>query len=515
MPGLARADDGVVDPLSSVTTLTDATPEAIADEALAVAEETAAAAEPLDSPDVAAVVADPAEVLEPQPDAAVPEAPASEPVVQPAPEPDPVADNATVADTTAVSDDIASDTPPPPAGSADSVEEPPAPAHETPVSEPPAGASDPPAQGTTAANINVSVRIGSPGDNGSVTQLNVAGDAPTAQAGNDTTHVPSPEESEHDTSSAAPTDTWYWRWDCLGAGSLGAISPIASTAGSIPTSWTWFWNCGDKSSQYQSESNSGYHQVNTNVEIRIASPGNDGSVTQVNVGAGIRFSSPTPPLPSLPVPAPQGWEPSLPALPLDLNDAGDALIPPTALPVPVIVGDIALPPPVSAPATTLPSETSSGTPLVPRPSGLERTWPTTAVPFGADARASWLTTPSGDDRPVQVSPVAAERELPGVASDSPRIGDAGRVASHPSPNIAVKKHPAPRWRPAPPQRSAPAPLSTASAAAAAGGGSPGSGLPFLLALPFVAALLDLARRVALEHATWPSGHRRRVPDRPG
>jgi hypothetical protein len=54
-----------------------------------------------------------------------------------------------------------------------------------------------------------------------------------------------------------------------------------------------------------------------------------------------------------------------------------------------------------------------------------------------------------------------------------------------------------------------------AAAAGGGGGSSGSGLPVLLILPFVAALLDLARRVALEHATWPSGHRRRVPDRPG
>jgi hypothetical protein len=54
-----------------------------------------------------------------------------------------------------------------------------------------------------------------------------------------------------------------------------------------------------------------------------------------------------------------------------------------------------------------------------------------------------------------------------------------------------------------------------SAAAVGGGGSSGGGLPFLLALPFVAALLDLARRVALDRATWPSGHRRRDPDPPG
>ncbi|HET8742697.1 MAG TPA: hypothetical protein VFM41_08750 [Gaiella sp.] len=54
-----------------------------------------------------------------------------------------------------------------------------------------------------------------------------------------------------------------------------------------------------------------------------------------------------------------------------------------------------------------------------------------------------------------------------------------------------------------------------SAAAVGGGSSPGGGVPFLLALPFVAVLLDLARRVALDRATWPSGLRRRDPDPPG
>jgi hypothetical protein len=64
--------------------------------------------------------------------------------------------------------------------------------------------------------------------------------------------------------------------------------------------------------------------------------------------------------------------------------------------------------------------------------------------------------------------------------------------------------------------SVPAPISSVSAAAVGGGGgSSGGGIPFLIALPFVAALLDLARRVALDRATWPTGHRRRAPDRPG
>ena len=75
---------------------------------------------------------------------------------------------------------------------------------------------------------------------------------------------------------------------------------------------------------------------------------------------------------------------------------------------------------------------------------------------------------------------------------------------------------APRQRPPLPDRAPAVSASGVSAASSAGvGGSSGSGLPALLLLPFVAALLDLARRVALEHATWPSGHRRRAPDRPG
>ena len=46
-------------------------------------------------------------------------------------------------------------------------------------------------------------------------------------------------------------------------------------------------------------------------------------------------------------------------------------------------------------------------------------------------------------------------------------------------------------------------------------GDPGGGLPIYLALPFLAAMLDLARRVALQRATWPSGHPWRIPDTPG
>jgi hypothetical protein len=92
-----------------------------------------------------------------------------------------------------------------------------------------------------------------------------------------------------------------------------------------------------------------------------------------------------------------------------------------------------------------------------------------------------------------------------AAATSSRRSDAQRRAK-----------PAPRWRT--PVPTSPAPQSApigASAAASTGGASSGGGLPVFLALPFLVALLDLARRVALERAASPSEHRSRMPDTPG
>jgi hypothetical protein len=62
----------------------------------------------------------------------------------------------------------------------------------------------------------------------------------------------------------------------------------------------------------------------------------------------------------------------------------------------------------------------------------------------------------------------------------------------------------------------PAPVpSGASFAPATGGSSSGGGIPVFLALPFLAAMVDLARRVTLDRVALPSGHRSRVPEDPG
>jgi hypothetical protein len=81
----------------------------------------------------------------------------------------------------------------------------------------------------------------------------------------------------------------------------------------------------------------------------------------------------------------------------------------------------------------------------------------------------------------------------------------------------ARAKPAPRWRSPAPTTPAPAqaPPGASAAAAVGGGSSGGGGLPFFLALPFVAAMLDLARRAALDRVATPSGHRSRMPDDPG
>jgi hypothetical protein len=57
--------------------------------------------------------------------------------------------------------------------------------------------------------------------------------------------------------------------------------------------------------------------------------------------------------------------------------------------------------------------------------------------------------------------------------------------------------------------------SGASFAPATGGSASGGGIPIFLVLPFLAAMLDLARRVTLDRVALPSGHRSRVPEDPG
>jgi hypothetical protein len=223
-------------------------------------------------------------------------------------------------------------------------------------------------------------------------------------------------------------------------------------------------------------------------------------VTQVNVGAGISIPVPVPvhgaPFPPSPVNVP----PSLETAPGGASESPGPV--PAATPL-LDTTDI-----TAALDVGVVSDTSAE--------------PVTATPFAAPAGGTSMQTPrlglAGGFSPFRIPLAPVVRFAP---AGTPPV-DAARLASSPAgsdtsnaPTRPPEATPRPR-EPHAPSRTPVISVSGVSASAAAGGaGSSGSGLPLLLALPFVAALLDLARRVALEHAALPTGHRRRAPDRPG
>jgi hypothetical protein len=502
-PATARADDTLPTQLPSVASLVDATTSAAAD-AVAAAELPAATVDdgavPALDPAAAAEGSETSSVDAPVPapvgDTATPSAPQS---------PDAATQATPTGDITLTNADTAVDTPAGPS---------------QPAQPKPSVAPAPaPLAAPATANINVSVRIDSPGDNGPVSQVNVAGAAvaplSTATAPEKTPSTPPPSGASSAGGATSPAavaedvpGTWYWNWDCLGTAPVSAISPAGSGSGSFPSSWTWIWNCGNNSAQYQSETQAGYQQINTNIAIRFASPGNDGPVTQVNVGAGISIPLPTAvhdaPFPPSPVSLP-------PPLDTTLGVVSAAVGPVIAAPTPVDTSDI-----TTAPGAFEPSDASTA--------------PVSATPVAAPvAQGGGLTSgrgpldrQAGGSRRFVLPPASVGR----IFTPSPGSADAAWQSTSPAPAASSSERaPArpPEVSPTPPPHHLPGKSSvrsdsvlSATAAASGVGGSSGSGgLPLLLALPFVAALLDLARRVALEHATWPSGHRRRAPDRPG
>ena len=381
-------------------------------------------------------------------------------------------------------------------------------------------------------NVNVSVRIGSPGDNGSVTQVNVAAavtsaasatsagastaPTPTAAAPSTTSGAHAATPASQPTAASSSTaqddpDTWTWQWNCLSTPDLSVISPVGSTTGSLPKNWTWIWNCGENPIQYQDATAAQYQPSNVNIAIRISSPGNDGPVSQANVAVAAHVG------------------PLVVATP-----AGLAVV----VPVPVPVGDV-----VSN--TVIPGMTSL--PALPALPALVA--PPEPVSLGGDMSVRSIVQMVDDavDLPYVLPPLLgtgashlAERQplFPGLRGlGVPVIGRlapvgafelgtlSGAYAEAPSADghstasgvsaSRVTKKPAPRWR-APLPKPLPAQVTSgASFAPATGGSSSGGGIPVFLALPFLAAMLDLARRVTLDRVSLPSGHRSRMPEDPG
>ena len=151
-----------------------------------------------------------------------------------------------------------------------------------------------------SSNVNVSVRIDSPGDNGSVDQLNAADadnryqpDSPQYQGqtpeGTAAAAAPTPESP---VSTDASEWAWDWSWNCA-----DPVPELPVTPSGPMQNWTWNWNwdCGaprlpegntspQSGGQYQ-PGVSQYRPININVSIRINSPGNDGPVRQANIAS--------------------------------------------------------------------------------------------------------------------------------------------------------------------------------------------------------------------------------------
>ena len=254
--------------------------------------------------------------------------------------------------------------------------------------------------------------------------------------------------------------------------------------------------------QYQGETAGQYHPVNVNVGVRLSSPGNDGPVTQTNVVVAIGPGT-DPVRRADPTPAP-GRDARLDAC-------------------------------------------SGGAPLAPAP-------PKAAL--ARPARSRHRRRRGRDRRPTANgrSHRAVARHLAVERRPCPR-SRAGRVGSGQLPFVPAcdethcRRCGWPRSAPGQPaerclrassrsrarRRGAGgghegcAPLDTlagirgsitrqssgTSVAPAGVGSSSSGGLPLVLALPFLVAVLDMARRLALDRVATPSGHRSRVPDDPG
>ncbi len=482
---------------------------------------------------VAAAVAATQTVVTPTPVPALP-APAPDvtstlPTVPPQPESVPPADPATAAPLEQVA--------------TEPVEAPPATPLETPA-EAPVPLPDPPAgpvaapvpetveetvepleqavQQVQPVNVNISVRVDSPGDNGAVTQINAAVSQPLPVATPPEVRYQEPDPQYHDplaasgasVAPAAPSDPlpaadapmtpvdswdWTWTWSCGDVISPTIVLP-AEYLQQI-WNWNWNWNCGantngngnsgsQSSSQYQPVT-SQYQPINVNISIRIASPGNDGPVVQTNLALALPVVVQT--ASNHPAPLPIQWLPAPPA-------SGQA-------------------PLASVEISVAPAETAA--------------WPFEAPSAPAQDTASGQGGPisetAGDESTVirsllQPAPDHGRGDTTtGTTGSAPPAVSAAQIATlaPPAPAVAAgqrakaqEQRPTTHVRPILPQGVGVAAVSYASVGPLGAGGSDRTlWLIFLFSVPFLLAFADAARRVVEEWTAEAadSGSRREKP----
>jgi hypothetical protein len=265
-----------------------------------------------------------------------------------------------------------------------------------------------------------------------------------------------------------------------------------SIAGIVPLSWTSIWNYASNSTQYQPATDEQYQSGNEALGIFLSGLWDEAPFTlartaiAVSAGPGAALAV-TPPGPA---------------------GAGSA----------AQVGSPAEAPAQESPGVA-PAATSTAVPSIAPAGGDDdgrrsrRSGMVSGFETGEEAGAGPLVWPG---RSVGYSSSGAATDGLRRESDPARSSAPSATTERASPARAERARSAtPSRQPAPTDREVPSAPTSAAASAAPGTGSSGGGLPVFLALPFLAAVLDLARRAALERAAWPSGHPARIPDTPG
>lgn len=385
---------------------------------------------------------------------------------------------------------------------------PPPPAPDSPPApEPPASAqAAPTAAQDEPANLNVSVRIDSAGDEGPVTQVNVAAGTPPEQYRPDASRyqpvVPTDMSVDEPAAPSQAADEPAWEWEVSpGCGGEPAASVSApSQALTRNWIWKWRWNCASDESENENTdlqspkryhpSTGQYRPVNINVSIRINSPGNNGPVVQTNVAVAVSVPS----VPAVVVSAPAEPPAASPA-------AEPAVADPSVLDFPEGMAEVVALSTLSADEGF--AENLEDCCLLPRPRGLafaaERPAPPVA---GGDAGTVTGTAPLPGD-PVAVAArlelrLAVQRRAPAAAAP-------------PRPQLRPA-HPGPRRRSG---GEAPA-VVTESGLGITPVGGPDRSLPFvalvLLGFLFASAGSSLA---SVRSRPTPGADADDPPDRPG
>ena len=363
-------------------------------------------------------------------------------------------------------------------------------------------------------NVNISVRIDSAGDDGPVTQVNVsvapsaAGEGTSGASAGTASGPAAPPSAADPGAGASEASVIDWIWSCLG---LTAISPTVSTTESSGDHDTRArqpnQNCGNNAStfvrgvhQYQREIGGQYRPINVNVSIRLSSPGDNGPVSQTNVVIALGGGQQAPPFER---PAPGG---AAVVVDTEVSVVTSTFVASTTPFVAEAASVDVISPPVLDDATFEPELPR----VYPRPASIVFSEPDAA----SRRRSGGLGWPTAVALPVL-----------GVAGlHASRIAFGPEARSTETDAHANRSAPAGRPPPTgPPRANAPGKSIVllgsapggASVAPASSGSSSSGGLPIFLLFPFLAVMLDLARRVVASCLTWPSGHRARMPETPG